>query len=298
MMIFSKPHHNCRWLFFVVLAFFLLNVAPAVYAKSFFWKAQSPTAIVYLLGSIHFAKPDLYPLDPTIEQAFEQASFLVVELDETKIDKEDMRRRILAKGMYEAPDSVESHISESTLKLLEDYLDRYDMPLRGYNRMKPGFLAMTLSIGHVIRMGYLPENGIDMYFQKKAKDKTVLQLENYTDQLDLFFNMPDEELFLKRTLLEFEDFDSQIDETMTAWKTGDTRQMEENVLVKPLKEAPELRQVYDKIYTARNIKMADKIMDFLRQNDTYFVVVGAGHLIGEQGIVNLLKRQGFKVTQY
>jgi uncharacterized protein YbaP (TraB family) len=291
-------HHLWRHYTPLVLLFFLLSVSQGAYAKSFFWKIQSATTTVYLLGSIHFAKPDIYPLDQKVESAFNKASFLVVELDQKQLDQDSMRRHILKHGMYEKPDSVESHISESTLKLLKDYLNRYDMPLEGYNRMKPGFLAMTLSIAHVIRLGYLPDYGIDMYFLNKAQDKTVLQLETYADQLDLFFDMPDEELFLKHTLSQLEDIEQQIDETVTAWKNGDTQQMVENVLIEPQQEYPELRDVYTKIYTDRNIKMTNKIIQYLKQDSIYFVVVGAGHLIGDQGIVNLLQERGYKVTQY
>ncbi|WP_455211079.1 TraB/GumN family protein [Kaarinaea lacus] len=286
-------HHTA-----LVLLFLILFASHSAYAKSFFWHVKSPTTTVYLLGSIHFAKPDIYPLDEKIENAFEKAAFLVVELDQKQLDQDNMRRYILKHGMYEKPDSVESHISESTLALLKDYLDRYDMPLQGYNRMKPGFLAMTLSIAHVIRLGYLPDYGIDMYFLNKAQDKKVLQLENYADQLDLFFDMPDEELFLKHTLTQLEDIEKQIDETVTAWKNGNTQQMVENVLIEPQKDYPELRDVYTKIYTDRNIKMANQISQYLEQKSVYFVVVGAGHLIGDQGIVNLIKKRGYKVKQY
>jgi uncharacterized protein YbaP (TraB family) len=287
-----------RYYPYLLLLVGFLSIPHEVDAKSFFWKAQSTNTTVYLLGSIHFAKPDIYPLDKQIENAFERASYLVVELDQNQMDQAAMRRHILERGMYEQPDSVESHISESTLKLLKEYLDKYDMPLEGYNRMKPGFLAMTLSIAHVIRLGYLPENGIDMYFLKKAQDKKVLQLETYEDQLDLFFDMPDEELFLKATLTQFKDIEKQIEDTVTAWKNGDTERMIEDVLIEPQQEYPELRDVYNKIYTQRNIKMTKKISRYLQGNKIYFIVVGAGHLIGEQGIVNLLKKRGYTLTQY
>ena len=291
-------HHPWRHYGSFVLLLLFLCLSHGAYAKSFFWHAKSPNTTVYLLGSIHFAKPDIYPLDKKIENAFEEAAFLVVELDQKQLDQDDMRRYILQRGMYEEPDTIESHISESTLDLLKNYLDRYSMPLQGYNRLKPGFLAMTLSIAHVIRLGYLPDYGIDMYFLNKAQNKKVLQLETYTDQLDLFFDMPDEELFLKHTLSQLEDIEKQIDDTVTAWKNGDTQQMVENVLIQPQKDYPELRAVYTKIYTDRNIKMADKISQFLEHNSIYFVVVGAAHLIGDQGIVKLLEKRGYKLKQY
>ena len=291
-------HYSRQYFVALVLPLLIFCIPQNLYANSFFWQAKSPTATVYLLGSIHFAKPDIYPLDRKIEDAFEKSSVLVVELDQKQLDQDNMRRHILKHGMYEKSDSVESHISESTLELLKDYLDRHDMPLEGYNRMKPGFLAMTLSIAHVIRLGYLPDYGIDMYFLNKAQNKKVVQLENYADQLDLFFDMPNEELFLKHTLIQFEDLEEQIAEMVTAWKNGDTQQMVENVLIEPQQEYPELRDIYTKIYTDRNIKMADKISQFLEQKSIYFVVVGAGHLIGDQSIIQLLKKRGYKVKQY
>lgn len=284
-----------RYLFGLLV---LLVIAQGAQAKSFFWQVESPAATVYLLGSMHFAKPDIYPLDPAIESAFNEANTLVVELDQKQLDRDNMRRYILKRGMYEKPDSVESHLSEKTLELLKNYLQHYDMPLEGYNRMKPGFLAMTLSIAHVIRLGYLPDFGIDMYFLDKAHDKKVMQLENYTDQLDLFFDMPNEELFLEQTLSQLEDIDKQIEKTVTAWKNGDTQQMEQIAVIEPREEYPELREVYDKIYTQRNLKMSKKISQYLNSNGIYFVVVGAGHLVGEQGIVKLLEKRGHKITQY
>ena len=279
-----------------VITFFCIPIS--AFSKSFFWEVKSPTTTIYLLGSIHFAKPDLYPLDMEIEAAFAKASTLVVELDNKKIDQSEMRRLILKKGMYEKSDSIENHIGGDTLTALKDHLNRYDMPLEGYSKMKPGFLAMTLSVAHVYRMGYVPDYGIDMYFLNKAQGKTVLQLENYQDQIELFFDMPNEELFLKDTILQLATMEEQINDIVHAWKQGDTNALTKQIIIDPQKQHPELQLVYDQIYTHRNYKMAAKIEDYLKNKDIYFVVVGAGHLIGEQGIVSILSKNGYKITQY
>ena len=123
-------------------------------------------------------------------------------------------------------------------------------------------------------------------------------METYEDQLNLFFDMPNEEAFLANTISQFKDIETDMNDIVAAWKNGDTHQMEEYILVKPQKEYPELKDFYHRIYTDRNIKMTRKIADLLTLKDTYFVVVGAGHLVGQQGIVNLLKENGFRVTQY
>lgn len=275
----------------------LLFAHSGVQAKLFLWRAQSNNSTVFLLGSIHFAKPDFYPLADFIEQSFAKSSVLVVEINEGQMDKTAMQQMIVDKGLYPENDSIENHVSEETLQLLKTYLDNNKMPLLGFGKMKPGFLAMTLSVAHIIKLGYLPQFGIDMYFLNKADKKTILQLESAEEQLKLFFSMPNEESFLKHTILQFDTLDEQINKITTAWKTGDTQYMTELVIVEPQQDYPDLQQVFKIMYEDRNVNMTNKIIGYLKQPKTYFVVVGAGHLVGEKGIVSLLRKKGYKVEQ-
>jgi uncharacterized protein YbaP (TraB family) len=82
------------------------------------------------------------------------------------------------------------------------------------------------------------------------------------------------------------------------WKAGDAEELEQLLITKPLKERPELRGVFVKLFDERNAKMAAKIDALLRKpRQTQFVVVGAGHLIGDKGIVRLLEKKGYRVEQ-
>ncbi|WP_455203005.1 TraB/GumN family protein [Kaarinaea lacus] len=275
----------------------LLFAHSAVQAKSFLWRAQSNNSTVFLMGSIHFAKPDFYPLADVIEQSFAKSSVLVVEINEGEMDKTAMQQMIVDKGLYPENDSIENHISEETLQLLKTYLDKNKMPLLGFGKMKPGFLAMTLSVAHIIKLGYLPQFGIDMYFINKAEKKTILQLESAKEQLELFFSLPNEESFLKHTILQFDTLNEQIDKITTAWKNGDTKYMTDLVIMEPQQDYPDLQQVFKIMYEDRNVNMTNKIIGYLKQPKTYFVVVGAGHLVGEKGIVSLLRKKGYQVEQ-
>jgi len=81
------------------------------------------------------------------------------------------------------------------------------------------------------------------------------------------------------------------------WKQGDEVKMNKLLFEDSLDDYPEFNKIYDSLFYDRNDKMTIKINDMLKQQGSYFVVVGTGHLIGEKGIVNLLKKKGYKVER-
>ncbi len=71
----------------------------------------------------------------------------------------------------------------------------------------------------------------------------------------------------------------------------------EEILSESVREHPRLMPVFDALFYRRNAAMAAKIEEYLKEKGRFFVVVGAGHLVGEKGIVELLKGKGFSVEQ-
>lgn len=282
------------------LIFFTWCSATQAADKSFLWKVQSTKSVVYLFGSIHFAKPDLYPLKPVIESAFANSSVLVVEINMNQVDPADTQKEILKNGMYPHGDSLDKHVDKETLSLLETFLKKQNIPLKSMLSTKPGFLAMTLNIMQLVRMGYLPQYGLDQYFLNKAsknKDMTIKELESVEEQLSLFFKLPDQSSFLKYTLKQFDHMEQQIADIINTWRSGNTQAMTRLIVDEPKMEYPELAKIYELMFTQRNQKMLKKILGYLESPNTYFVVVGAGHLVGDNGIVTLLKNKGYSVKQ-
>ena len=88
-----------------------------------------------------------------------------------------------------------------------------------------------------------------------------------------------------------------IEQLMALWKSGDERAMEALLFTETLEEYPSFSLIYEKLFFDRNLKMADKIKRFLKTDANYFVIVGAGHLIGDRGIINLLRQQGYLINR-
>lgn len=266
---------------------------------TFLWKLTSDTNTVYLLGSIHVARKDFYPLAPEIEQAFAESKVVAVEVDVRKIDPAAMQLTFAAKGMYQGGETLGDNVSKETLKAFRDYCRKKNLPPEALEMFRPWALGITVSMLELQALGYTPELGIDMHFLKKSDDKTVIELESADAQIELLsgFGKKLEEAFLAQSLAGLDDLKPTIDKAAKAWKTGDVKTMQEEMIDKPLRETPEAKPVFDKLFGQRNEKMAEKIEAFAKKDEPHFVIVGAGHLIGEKGIVKMLEEKGYKLEQ-
>ncbi len=298
-------------LFILCLLFF--NTAQAESDKAFFWKvtaAQNSAenmATVYLMGSIHFADKSFYPLRQEIERAYQQSDSLVVELDISKTDHEVYQQLLSRRGVYKDGTTIKDILSNETWLQLRQRLRYLNVPYDSIKNYKPGVLVLTLSAIQVMKMGFDPELGIDAYFLSRTveqnlaaqgRTKEIIELESLEQQLNLFLTIPNGELLLKESLYSLDEAELLMAEMVRYWKKGDDAQMNKLLFEDALNEYPAFSAIYDKLFYERNRHMVIKIDDILKQQQgSYFVVVGSGHLIGEKGIVNALKKRGYKVER-
>ena len=266
--------------------------------KNFLWRIQSKKNTVYVLGSIHLLKKDVYPLSRTIEGAFEKSDVLAVEADVSDINRLDLQK-LMASAFYPASDSLEKHVSGKTFNLIKEETARAGLPMEMVYNQKPWFLALTLESIELMKSGYDPNYGIDKHFLSKAEGrKKISELESLDYQIDLLAGLNDEEqeLFLLYTLRELKILVQEVDKLVDAWKSGAVEKME-STITKSLAEDRRFYTIYDKLIYKRNRNMSQKIEGYLKTNGTYFVVVGAAHLLGDKGIIQLLKDKGYSVEQ-
>jgi uncharacterized protein YbaP (TraB family) len=266
--------------------------------KSFLWKVQSKTNTVYVLGSIHYLKKEMYPLDEKIEKAFEQSEILVVEADVANISKEDIQK-LMENAFYTENDTLQKNVSAETYGLVKKKLEELGASLEVANKYKPWFLGLNLVSLEALKLGFDPNYGIDRYFLEKAAErKKILELESLEYQFKLFsaLSKKDQESFLLYILKDIKVLDRELDKLVKAWSAGDEKGIE-LIMTKSIKEDKRLIPIYEKLVLERNKKMVSKIEEYLKEKETFFVIVGAGHLVGNQGIIELLKGKGFSLEQ-
>ncbi|MGZ6201186.1 MAG: TraB/GumN family protein, partial [Thermodesulfobacteriota bacterium] len=171
--------------FAVIFASSLLFIPDALCQpqKSFLWRVRSETNTVYVLGSLHFSKQEIYPLRQEIENAFDQSDFLVVEANVNDIGKTDVQK-LIEGALYPANDRLEKHVSAETFERVKKEMGELGLPPELINRQKPWFLAMTIVALESAKLGLDPKLGIDMYFLSKAQGKKkILELESLDYQI-------------------------------------------------------------------------------------------------------------------
>jgi uncharacterized protein YbaP (TraB family) len=285
-----------RYIFSLLLVFAL-----GLEARSLLYKVSSEQSTVYILGSIHLAKAELYPLDEAIVKAYEKSDVLVVEVDPSSEVSVSMMQEVMSDlGMYPPGMSLKTQLSENTYKSLLSYTKKIGLSIDEMQRMKPWVVMLQLTVTEMMHLGYSPELGIDNYFldRAKAENKTVAELETAAEQMALLSKDDDafQDKLLLYTLESMTELEPLLKSMFDSWKNGESDKLEK-IISLPLDEDPSIKEIYDELITKRNYKMSEKIEGFLKSDKDYFVVVGSGHVIGKEGIVNLLQRQGFRVIQ-
>ncbi len=262
--------------------------------KTFFWQVQSEQTTIYLYGSIHLATPDIYPLRESIESTFQEVDNLVVEIDIGALDPAATQQWMMAHAMYPPGESIRNHINEATWKKLEQYAQKNEIPLSMLQRQKPGLLVTSLATIQMMKMGLQPEMGLDQHFLQQARgNKPILELETFEEQMNALLSMSDGNLVIEQSLSQMTMIETYMEQLLSAWREGDDERLNKLMVVDTLEEYPEFKPVIDQLFTLRNQRMAEKILGYLQTDQTYFVVVGAGHLVGEDSVVELLKTAGF-----
>lgn len=266
-------------------------------SNAFLWKVSSADNTVYLLGSIHAGKDDYFPLPKEIEDAFAQCKALAVEVD---VSNTDAAAAAIKMGMYPRGRTLSKSVSKKTRDALHAYMAERGAKVGLLEPLKPATAAMMLVVMDMMGSGWSEEKGIDKHFLNLAKKAgtPVRELESAIDQMRFFAEMPEpmQEAFLLKSLTDIPKMNEVMEKTWTMWQAGEAKKMDE-VLLAPYRTQPEYLQLMEQMIDGRNVTMLAKIEGYLKERAPVFVVVGAGHVVGDKGLVKLLEDKNYKVEQ-
>jgi uncharacterized protein len=281
----------------LVLAALCLTPAQAAGGKTFMWRATKGQSAVYLVGSVHALSQDYYPLTPALEDGFKDSDLLVEEVDMAEMTNPASQMRILQRGMLPADQSLDKVISPATMALVNKAGSDLGPAIEALKKFKPWMLAIALEGLELQKAGFDPDLGLDKHFYDEAQTagKTVQGLETVDYQLSRFDEMTYEQQdhMLAETLKELETEIASVTTLATAWKTGDAPQVE-RIVLKDLKTDS---QMYQRLLVERNRNWMPKIEALFARPAHAFIVVGAAHLVGPDGLLQMLKAKGYAIEQ-
>ncbi|MFW6010630.1 MAG: TraB/GumN family protein [Gemmatimonadota bacterium] len=251
----------------------------------------------YLLGSVHYMKPEAYPLDSVYDRAFESADVVAFEVDLDSLQAE-AQTLFLSMGTYQDETTLSRVLSDSTWESLETRLGSLGLPAAQMQQFEPWAVALTVTALELQRAGYSPESGVDRHFFDRAREagKTVVGFETPAEQLRYFDEMTVDlqTAFLRYSLQDAERTMEQFDEIVEAWQAGDADRLADLVQGELDARFPRL---YETIVAGRNRTWMPRITELLESDRMPLIVVGAGHISGPDGLATLLREAGFTVEQ-
>jgi len=266
--------------------------------KHCLWLVETPqNKAVFLLGSLHVLKSDAYPLAKAINEAYKLSQKVVFETDLTAMTDPAVQAKMMAMGLYPEGQTLFQNISDEMRTSLKKKMTDLGMPMENFSRLRPWFMAITLTVLELQRLGFSPEYGIDVHFYSRAgsDNKEIGFLEAIDFQLELLgkMNAHDQKAFLGQTLKDLDIAAQMADDMLKSWSKGDVNNLY-TILFKSFKGYP---QIENRLLGQRNIDWVKKIEAMMTENKDIFIIVGAGHLIGPDSVVALLQEKGYKVTQ-
>lgn len=282
---------------YVKLIFVVFSIAQSLNSapKGFFWEVTTQKGKLYLLGSIHLGKEEIFPLDTNWENAFKSCSNLVVEVNTKKINP----FKILQLAYFQDSTTLETILPPEIFIKLDSIFAIHKIPKSTFNKFKPWFALTNLMNLEYSNLDFRADFGIDQYFLAIADStKKIIELESFEEQIQfmesLFVEHP--RIYFEYLIDEMKNTKNNIQDLFEAWKNGNDSLVTQ-LVSDSIPDDTTGKQFYDIMITRRNRKMLEKIHNFISNGGCYFIVVGTGHLVGRDGIIKHLKESGLKVER-
>jgi uncharacterized protein len=257
------------------------------------WKVTGLNGrIAYLGGSLHALQKSDFPLPAAYMRAFDASSRMAFEVD-AKALKESSEALVKA-GKYPHGDSLKHHVDPRTYAYMRRLFGLMNVPEKTFAQFRPWFLVVLLQIRSLHHA--FPEEGVDDFFLKRAVKRSmpVVGLESVEEHAGVFSRLSDRE---SEILLLVNFIPSATaggnDNVTKAWRRGDA----DALAVRLRRESAEFPAFNERLVDARNRTWVPKIETFLASGHTYFVLVGAGHFGGNNGLLALLRAKGYQIEQ-
>ncbi|MHB8536021.1 MAG: TraB/GumN family protein [Sulfuricaulis sp.] len=267
------------------------DIAPSRYAQGLLWKIEKPgVAPSYLFGTIHSDDPRVTALPPPVTAAFDACQRFTME---ALIDGDGLVR--MAQAMYfDDGRTLEQVIGRPLYAQTVKALAAHGVSAQSVENQKPWAVVMSLSMPPLKTGEFL-----DLILEERAgrQDKTVTGLETMDEQIAVFNGLPlaDQVALLRETVASQADFNKEFEGLLNAYLARDLAALARLSMKHSPDENRMYRTVMDRLLTRRNTRMAERMQPLLNEGAS-FIAVGAAHLPGQTGLLNLIEKAGYRVT--
>jgi uncharacterized protein YbaP (TraB family) len=283
------------------LGFVLLACQALAAERGALFKVSGQDKTLYLYGTIHAGKPDYYPLEPRIGKALADAPTLALEVDIGR-DPAAVQAAFTRHGLFPAGSQAYAGLADGRRKRLEAALKQQGVDPAAVGQLKPWMLVMMLALVDLAKLGYDPALGVDLHLAGLARGKArISELESVQVQAALMDRMPLETQWsLLEETLEHMASGRQLREAralFAAYERADRKALDGIAERVERDDSVSGKFVREVMLIERNGPMADKAAALLARENNAVVAVGLMHLLGKEGIPELLRKRGLTVER-
>jgi len=265
-------------------------------AQSPVWALRGAHNTVYLAESVHLLKPGESTLPGGFARAYADSSELVMEMDLAKLDTDNVSAWMLEHGRYPEGESMEQALGPERYARVLAQATELGLPLQQFAVLRPWVAALTLTDLMYLKLGYQQDAGVEEQLIARAQQdgRPTAGLETLDEELGQLEHLSpeDQARFLELTLQDLKDTGEETDQMLGAWRAGNNTELAAE-LSDAYKQFPELYRV---LVAERNARWLPQIKAFLNGDHNVLIVVGALHVVGKGGLLDLLKTAGFVAT--
>ncbi len=278
----------------LLFAFLLPN---NVVASGPVWKVSKNGQHIFVGGTIHLLGKDDYPLPEVFDKAYRQSQILVFEIDPDAAKSPEVQQQFARYAQYKDGRTLKTVLDNETYQALQGFLASKGMGISAFESIKPGMLSVILTVLELKRMG-IAGIGVDEFYSQRAVNDTKPRrfLESIDDQLEALLAGEDgnESQRVQQMLTELQRLSIVMQQTKQAWRRGDNVALAEVALNPWMTEFPE---VYKALLVDRNQRWVPQIEEMLQTAEVEYILVGALHLAGPDGLLSILSGQGYMIEK-
>ena len=278
---------------YLLLLFFSLPVN----AGTSVWTVEKDGNRLFIGGTVHLLTASDYPLPPAYEKAYNGSVKVVLETNMQKLQSPEFQAIMMRELSYSDGRNLEQVVNQDTYAALEQFFSKRGIPMAGIIGFKPGMVSIMITMVELQRLG-LAGIGVDAYYSTKSinDQKKLGQLETVETQIAFIASMGAGQVdeMLIYTLADIERLPELMKSMKDAWRQGNLAELKA-VGITPFEN--EFPDIYQALIVDRNNTWLPKIEAMVKSREVEFVLVGALHLAGDDGLLSQLVTRGYRVRQ-
>jgi len=280
----------------ILILLFLLQTV--LFAQSAVWKIQKEDDVIYLGGTIHLLRSKDYPLPKEYEMAYKNSHTIYFETNLKKLEDPNLQKEMISAMVLKKGKKLSTVLSTKTYNALKKHAQSRGVDILHFENFKPAMIILTLTVIELKNMG-IDAQGVDSFYFKKAlnDNKQLGQLESVESHINYLSTMGEgnENNLVIQSLKDLKKSKKYFSRIISAWKNGSIGALNRLFVTDMKKNTPKL---YQSLLVERNNNWMPILESLFGNEKTEFILVGAAHLVGQHGLLQQLKREGYTVQKY